>query len=523
MRVSADDFAAKMKTVGASFRVTGIVYPKEGGKFDGEGTISRTEDCFCLHLTFPRGGEAPEAKGSTFSRDDFWRFEGVIADNLPVLIEHLGPRGPRHWSNGITAQEYDADTLLLGDAKRFEITLPRVICRIWRRVISAIRNLLGRFKWQIGGNDRALADDLNLTISRPLEIKEAETPPQPSPHGKGTWIHALVLDFPLIHTNARTEFIEQNNFLGRSIRSVADTFSGSFDGIEYGLVQRDKDLNIYLFLASAVDETIPVGVQERLLTAFLTGLAFATGQHCWPYRVLIRRNETQLLDMIRPFREFDRTPLAPFSERIGFNAAVGSIEWNFADFLAKATRFFNTDSALSQAASKALWLLRAAGAKRTPGEITLSSLCVLLESLAVMMFEELNLESKEEAASFEEAKKEVKGWLEQHPRIAEAGFTRLRNLVGSASLLRPVDKYLAVCNHLGLKWEGLMKDAWNTWDSVRHKKLHAALAAEAKNSIHDHFTAVGRIAGAINILLLRLIGYSGITRTSVFEDKHQTI
>jgi hypothetical protein len=140
-----------------------------------------------------------------------------------------------------------------------------------------------------------------------------------------------------------------------------------------------------------------------------------------------------------------------------------------------------------------------------------------------MMFEELNLESKEEAASFEEAKKEVKGWLEQHPRIAEAGFTRLRNLVGSASLLRPVDKYLAVCNHLGLKWEGLMKDAWNTWDSVRHKKLHAALAAEAKNSIHDHFTAVGRIAGAINILLLRLIGYSGITRTSVFEDKHQTI
>ena len=68
-----------------------------------------------------------------------------------------------------------------------------------------------------------------------------------------------------------------------------------------------------------------------------------------------------------------------------------------------------------------------------------------------------------------------------------------------------------------------MKDAWDTWDTVRHKKLHAALAAEAKNSVHGHFTAVGRIAGAINILVLRLIGYSGITRTSVFEDKHQRI
>jgi hypothetical protein len=39
MQISADDFAEKMKTVGASFRVTGIVYPKEGGKFIGEGTI----------------------------------------------------------------------------------------------------------------------------------------------------------------------------------------------------------------------------------------------------------------------------------------------------------------------------------------------------------------------------------------------------------------------------------------------------------------------------------------------------
>ena len=131
----------------------------------------------------------------------------------------------------------------------------------------------------------------------------------------------------------------------------------------------------------------PVGNSEQLLTAFLTGLAFATGQHCWPYRVLIWRNGTQLLDKIRPLGKFDRTSLAPFSERIGFNAAVGSIQWNFADFLGKATRFFNTDSALSQGASKALWLVRAAGAKGMPGEITLSSLCVLLESLAVMMFE----------------------------------------------------------------------------------------------------------------------------------------
>lgn len=522
MQVSADDFAEKMKTLGASFRVTGTVYPKHGGKFIGEGTITRTEDRFRLHLTFPPGGEAPAMRGGIYSRDDFWRFEGLIADNLPVVVKHLDPGGTRYWSNGITAQEYEVDTLLLRPVGLDKPTPSRKTHRMWRRVISVIRNLLDRLKKRMGV-DGPPPDHVDLGVSGSVQIQESESPPKPSPYATGTWIHALILDFPLIHQNGGTEFKEQNDFLGESSRSTADTFSGSFDGVQYGLVKRGDDLNVYLFLAGAVEKKAPVGNNEQLLTAFLTGLAFATGQHCWPYRVLIRRNGTQLLDKIRPLGKFDRTSLAPFSERIGFNAAVGSIEWNFADFLGKATRFFNTDSALSQAASKALWLVRAAGAKRTPGEITLSSLCVLLESLAVMMFEELSLESKEEAASFEEAKREVKGWLEQHARIAESGFSRLRNLVGSASLLRPVDKYRAVCNHLGLKWDGLMKDAWDTWDSVRHKKLHAALAAEEGQFFRGHFMAVGRIAGAINVLVLRLIGYSGITRTSVFEDKHQRI
>ena len=68
-----------------------------------------------------------------------------------------------------------------------------------------------------------------------------------------------------------------------------------------------------------------------------------------------------------------------------------------------------------------------------------------------------------------------------------------------------------------------MKGAWGTWKTVRHKSVHAALAAEADSPVQDHFTAVGRIAGAINVLVLRLIGYSGIARTSVYEDKHHKI
>jgi hypothetical protein len=498
MQVSADEFAEKMKAEGASFPVTGSVFPKEGGKFDGQGTISRVGDRFCLHLTFPPGREPPHAKHGIYTREDFWRFEGVIADNLQAVVEYLDFGGTRHWSNGITSQEYDVDTLLLPTADFDNLKIP------------AIEQQADGLQKKVGTNNGDVPEDIDTSSKASARATE-------------TWMHALVLDFPLIHTNARTEFIEQNDFLGESRESAADTFSGQFDGIEYGLVQRGKDLNVYLFLATSTDEVAPIAMQEQFLTAFLTGLAFATGQHCWPYRVVIRQNGTKCLDKVRPFRAFYRSSLAPFSERIGFNAAVGSIEWNFSDFLGKATHFFNRHNALSEAASKALWLLRSSGAKGNPGEITLISLCVLLESLAVLIFDEIKLTSNADVTSFEEARKEVTGWLDKHPRKSETGFARLRSRVNSSEALRPTDKYRAVCDHFGLKWEGLMKEAWNTWHSVRHKAVHSVLAPDKEDSAEGHFTAVGRISGAINILILRLIGYSGIARTSVYEEKHQMI
>lgn len=533
--ITQDEVAERAKIPGAIFPIKGTVYPKEGGAYSGEGTLKRIEDEFVLKLTFPIGAEAPEAKGGIYTRDELWRFEGVLGRNLPFVVEHLAPWGTRHWNNGITSQEFDTQTIcfrVLGNEK------------------SAVRDggeLLERLEPDVKLNDGEVTHGVVLDESDkegiapgadtafaprikpmpgPSTVQSAtlvDETQKPSPYVTGIWMHALVLNFPLIHTNGGTEFTEKNDFVGESRMTAADTFSGSFDGVEFGLVQRDKDLKVYLFLPHVSDEGVTVQTHEQFLTAFLTGLAFATGQHCWPYRVTIRRKGVQIFDKLHAVRELDRTSLAPFSERIGFNAAIGRIEWQFSDFLGKATQFFNAKTTLSEAAAKALWLLRAAGAKKIPSEITLSSLCVLLESLTGLIFSELKLDSEAEKASFEEAKNEVKAWLEKHSRISEAGFSRLRNLVGSASLLRPVDKYRAVCDHFGLQWHGLMYEAWETWVLVRHKSVHAALGGASKIPVDAHFTALGRIAGAINILALRLIGYSGITRTSVFEDKHHKI
>src|SRR4029453_13821300 len=64
-----------------------------------------------LHLMFRVGAEAPQPKGRTFTRDDFWRFEGVIGATLPLVVEHLAPLGTRHWNKGVTSQEYHVHTI----------------------------------------------------------------------------------------------------------------------------------------------------------------------------------------------------------------------------------------------------------------------------------------------------------------------------------------------------------------------------------------------------------------------------
>ncbi|MEK0451148.1 MAG: hypothetical protein RL088_3416 [Verrucomicrobiota bacterium] len=506
----ADEVAEQFQKPGSTFPISGKIHPKAGGEFNGFGTISRIGDKFVLHLTFAAGGEPPEEEaGRTYDIEDFWGFEGVIGLNLPVVVEHLSPFGTRYWSNGITSQDYATQSV------KFQSV--GFNSRPMREILALLSHL------ESNTDDGRIRENSVFETPSPTNVEPSPEEQNPSRYANGTWIHALVLDYPLIHRNGGTNFTEKNDFLGETTRSTLDTFSGKFDGVEFGLVQRGGNLDIYLFLRTATEETESLDHPEQLLKAFTTGLAFATGQHCWPYRVTICRNGAELLDRITATSKVDRTSLAPFSERIGFNAKLGRIEWEFSDFLCKATQFFTDKTPLSEAAAQALWLLRAADSKGIPGPITLSSLCVLLESLACLIFDELHLESVDKMDSFEQAKGEAKAWLENHCRKSEPGFVRLRNAVGALSLLRPADKYRAVSDHYGLKWEGLMEDAWKTWGKVRHKLVHATLSPEAINPDSDAFVTTGRIAGAINVLVLRLIGYSGIARTSVFEDKHHNI
>jgi hypothetical protein len=116
-------------------------------------------------------------------------------------------------------------------------------------------------------------------MTRIAETEQSTQPSTPneesrkrSAYATGTWIHAVVLNFPLIHTNGATDFAEKNDFLGESSRSTADTFSGAFDGVKFGLVQRDDDLNVYLFLPGGKTKASQLKFMSSSLLPSLQGL-----------------------------------------------------------------------------------------------------------------------------------------------------------------------------------------------------------------------------------------------------------
>jgi hypothetical protein len=84
--------------------------------------------------------------------------------------------------------------------------------------------------------------------------------------------------------------------------------------------------------------------------------------------------------------------------------------------------------------------------------------------------------------------------------------------------------FQAVVNYFGLKWQDDMEDIFKTWKRARHPLVHGKAHAEmSEDELKASIINESRIAGAINILLLKLFGYSGHMRYSTFEDEYRQI
>jgi len=111
-------------------------------------------------------------------------------------------------------------------------------------------------------------------------------------------------------------------------------------------------------------------------------------------------------------------------------------------------------------------------------------------------------------------------------QIAEKGdgYRRLINVVRSAQPYSMQQMIQALASHFELQWQGDMENIYSTWSRARHPLVHEKPRAETtEDKLKESVRNESQIAGGINILLLKLFGYSGWLRHSALEDGYRKI
>ena len=102
-------------------------------------------------------------------------------------------------------------------------------------------------------------------------------------------------------------------------------------------------------------------------------------------------------------------------------------------------------------------------------------------------------------------------------------LARFRRILETAHYWSTREKIRAVVEHLGLAWEGDWEVLYCFWAANRGGLVHRGSKKCDDDDIAIEFQVQSRIAGAINMIILKLMGYGGIVNSSVFEDQFKRI
>lgn len=108
-----------------------------------------------------------------------------------------------------------------------------------------------------------------------------------------------------------------------------------------------------------------------------------------------------------------------------------------------------------------------------------------------------------------ELQKILKAQLEAKPCTEETeALQRFQGMLSGREYYRPRDKFDVLVEKLNL--------SWNAWNSQRHTRAHGSSDEFSTKDL----IASSRIAGAINILALAALGYTGQCCISALEDDY---
>jgi hypothetical protein len=505
--MNGQELIAAARNDGRRFRIDQVVIKAGQEKWRGAGTLDVSSETFRLEVTLDVDQSEPPMRKAITGRSGFWDISGVVSGHQRFRTH--GVAAHRSWNmaaGGQISLRIDTGTLELDSSgeeclEEDEFAAPQDL--------GADQTAQGHAvddepitEGVAGSADQATGTDASTQI----------------------WIKAVLPSFKLIFRDTETVISEKNPFLGVRIRSSGDTCHGELPGWKFGLVQRGPDLNVH-FRSTDAHKSEGLEHDESLFNAFLKGVAFAHGQHAWPILFQHWRGGKLVRDRVQLGSESTRSSHAPFNEAFVYQALLGNRQWKLQHALEKAYVFFAVESQCSDEVSQLLYLFREATAKSVPYTIALLMVCSLFEGFVHAVYDsQIAPAAASDRQAFQAAKDQVCRYIKEMAKTGDRlQFERLHAILVNAEAVNLRAKFQALIAHLGLNRQ-LWEEIYSVWSKSRNPMAHRITRNdESEEGLRDDLIAESRIAGAINCLVLKLIGYTGLARRSAYEENYVQI
>jgi hypothetical protein len=483
--MTPDKFDELVRSGNATVHVDKVRLRADGQVVKGKGLLRISQRALQLDLEITAKSVMPIDRKTQWFKNDFWKLTGVIDGDLKFWCDGVSPAcRTDSWRVGKkrTVQTLDFHAINLASEG-------------WDKLTNAQKH-------------KALGSTEKRTSKHPhVEFK------------------AVLVACDPVFLNAGTETRIRNDFLGPEGTSAVDTFIDRDKDYDFALIRKGEDLSVH-FRSKGQFCSKSEGDDRHRFQSLLFAIGFTHGFQPWPYRREYWRAGRKISETFTAPHELTKTPHAPFDKGIGRGVGLGR-KGTCNSPIRIVAKFFERRSTLSEEIAYLLFLFREAGGSSVNLHIETLALCSLFEGVVDLLFNELKLEHQMRIndSHFDEYLKLRDRLATRLTKIARSGnraFERLAGSLSHAEAFRVKHKFKALCEHFGLKFNEEMKRHLEAWEAQRNPLMHGNLKARDADFVHQ-----SRIAGAINILLLKLMGYSGPVRAVLFSDEpseiHRTI
>lgn len=473
-----------------SLRLDHVIVETVGKQFEMNGSFRIEGERFILDLIQRSGEELPQS-GGFVGASQFWEITGVIENSLRfrcrgIPSSHTTSMGPV----STTGARFKVD--------RLELESDTSIHEHTEAVIADL---------QTEQPQRDLEDE-------PIGLQ----PPSETASDVGYEFCSRIPGVKPVFTTDFTTTVKTNAYLAPQELYRRDTFRGQTNEVEFALIEDREDTVIHMRYRAGKTAS-EAGARARF-TALLQAVSFTHGWECWPQRFLVERGVQVVEDVINARRSVPSTSYTLLSETACANGA------DLANAIILAMNFFATDNHTSRQVRTLLRIARQAGAPGVGLDLGTVGLCTVFEGVVRALYKEANLEDhlieqSAELQSFEQARKEVLAELNSEARASDDAFNRLQHIIRSAEAVRTREKVRALAQHLQVDWDRIVRPGFDAWSNERNPVAHGSYAEQKDEAlIATRVFNMSRIAGLINLLIAKRIGYSGLAVRSRLEDDY---